>query len=201
MDNSTPRFIIAGQLTRDFVILPSQDLLIDVPGGSALYASVGVSIWEPDPPPGMIARVGEDYPQIWLDIFNQSGIDIRGVNILPQAVDVRSFHSFSGWERLSDRDPVAHFSRLGLRFPKKLLGYQSRDSFLNSRTQLLPISIRQGDIPESYLDATVAHLCPIDYLSHSLLPAILRQANFTTITLDPPPGYMNPTYWEIYRPS
>jgi len=196
MDNETPRFILAGQLTRDFVILPSHDLLIDVPGGNALYASIGVCIWEPDPPPGMIARIGEDYPQNWLEFFNQSGIDIRGVKILPQAVDLRSFVSFSGWERLSDHDPVTHFSRLGLRFPKRLLGYQSRDSILNSRTQLSQISIRQADIPGAYLDATVAHLCPVDYLSHSLLPAIFRQAGFTTITLDPAAGYMNPTFWE-----
>jgi sugar/nucleoside kinase (ribokinase family) len=49
-------------------------------------------------------------------------------------------------------------------------------------------------IPD-YLDATAAHLCPVDYLTHSLLPAVLRQASFTTVTLDPSPGYMNPVFW------
>jgi sugar/nucleoside kinase (ribokinase family) len=27
------------------------------------------------------------------------------------------------------------------------------------------------------------------------MPAVLRQAEFTTVTLDPSPGYMNPTFW------
>ena len=40
-----------------------------------------------------------------------------------------------------------------------------------------------------------AHTVPLDYLTHTLLPAVLRQAEFTTITLDPSPGYINPTYW------
>ncbi len=86
--------------------------------------------------------------------------------------------------------------RLGLPFPKELLGYRDTSTSLNSRTQLQHTSLRQGDIPEDYLDATAAHLCPIDYLTHSLLPAVLRQAEFSTVTLDPSPGYMNSTYWD-----
>ena len=92
-------------------------------------------------------------------------------------------------------EPVVHFARLGLPFPKALLGYRA-GSPLDSRTRLLPTSLRQGDIPSDYLDAGVVHLCPMDYLTHSLLPAILRQAQFTMVTLDPSSGYMNPTYWE-----
>jgi len=57
------------------------------------------------------------------------------------------------------------------------------------------VSLRQGDIPEDYMDANAAHLCPVDYLTHSLLPATFRQAGFTTVTLDPSPGYMNPTFF------
>ena len=195
MDRSTPRFLIAGKLTRDFIILPSGDTLIDIAGGNTLYAAVGLAIWEPDPDPGILARVGEDYPQIWLDKFQQRGIDTRGVHILPQAVDVRSFVSFIDWERRLESDPVAQFARLGLPFPRSLLGYQDNPSVLDSRTTLLPISLRQGDIPDVFMGATIAHLCPIDFLTHSVLPAILRQAQFTIITLDPPAGYMNPTFW------
>jgi sugar/nucleoside kinase (ribokinase family) len=58
-----------------------------------------------------------------------------------------------------------------------------------------PTSLRAADIPEFYLDANAAHLCPLDYLTHSLIPALLRQAQVHNITLDPSPGYMNPAYW------
>lgn len=194
MDNASPRFLIAGKLSRDYLILPGDRPELDVLGGNALYAATGLAIWEPDPPPGVVARVGEDFPQEWLERCKQRGLDIRGVNVLPQAVDVRSFAAFTGRTSRSLEDPVSHFARLGMTFPKALLGYRP-PSYLDSRTELLPTSLRQGDIPGDFLDASAAHLCPVDFLTHSLLPAVLRQAEFTTITLDPSPGYMNPTFW------
>lgn len=196
VDSSIPRFLVAGKLSRDYLILPSDQPVLDVPGGNVLFAGVGLLIWEADPPPGIVARVGEDYPQEWLDRFTRQGLDTRGIQVLPQAVDLRSFAAYTGRRARSVDDPVTHFARLGLPFPKALLGYRGSSDFLDSRTQLLPTSLRQGDIPADFLDATAAHLCPIDYLTHSLLPAVLRQAEISTVTLDPSPGYMNPTYWE-----
>jgi sugar/nucleoside kinase (ribokinase family) len=111
-------------------------------------------------------------------------------------VDLRSFTAYlSRTHRVTD-DPVAHFARLGLPFPKALLGYRDASLILDSRTRLQPTSLRQGDIPPDFLDASAAHLCPMDYLTHSLLPAVLRQAEFTSVTLDPSAGYMNPTFWD-----
>jgi sugar/nucleoside kinase (ribokinase family) len=195
MERTSPRYLIAGQLSREYVILPSGIPLLDVPGGNALFAAVGLAIWEPDPPPGVVARVGEDYPQEWLDDFTRHGLDIRGVRVLPHAVDVRAFYAFIDRLTRSNDDPVTHFARLGLPFPKALLGYRNGASILDSRTRLLPTSLRQGDIPPDFLDANACHLCPLDYLTHSVLPAVLRQAEFTTVTLDPSSGYMNPTFW------
>ncbi|MEW5867844.1 MAG: carbohydrate kinase family protein [Chloroflexota bacterium] len=196
MERALPRFLIAGQLTRDYVVFPSGEALLDVPGGNALYAVAGLAVWEPDPPPALIARVGEDYPQGWLADFERRGLEIRGVRVLPEAVDVRRFTAFTDRTTRSHDDPVAHFARLGLPFPKSLLGYRNAQGVVDSRTRLAQISLRQGDIPAEFLDASVAHFCPLDYLTHSLLPAVLRQAAFTTVTLDPAPGYMNPTFWD-----
>ncbi len=196
MANTSPRFIFAGQLLREYLILPSDQALLDVPGGNLLYAATGLMVWEREPPPGIVARVGEDYPRNWLADFERRGMDVRGVNVLPQAVDVRSFKAFASLSNFSTEEPIAHFARLGIPFPKALLGYHAPSAALDSRTRLLETSLRQSDIPPEYLDAQAAHLCPQDYLSHSLLPAVLRQAEFTTVTLDPSPGYMNPTYWE-----
>ncbi|MBN1149470.1 MAG: carbohydrate kinase family protein [Anaerolineales bacterium] len=195
MDSAVPRFLVAGQLTRDYVLFPSDKPLLDVPGGSALYAAVGLALWEPDPPPALIARVGEDYPQQWLEEFSEHGINTRGVKILPEAVDVRFFTAFTSRSTRAFDNPVAHFARLGLPFPKALLGYRDTSSMVDSRTRLQPTSLRQGDIPLEFLDASAIHLCPLDYLTHSLLPAMLRQAEFTTVTVDPSPGYMTPVFW------
>ena len=195
MSSSNPRFLFAGELSRDFAILPSGRPLLDVPGGNVLYAAAGLALWEPNPAPGLIARVGEDYPQEWIDSFSQHGFDTRGIRMLPEAIDLRAFYVYTDRStRLTD-DPVAHFSRLGLAFPKALLGYRPPAASPDSRTRLIPTSLRQGDIIPDFLDANAAHLCPVDFLTHSVLPAVLRQAGFTTVTLDPAPGYMNAIYW------
>ena len=109
---------------------------------------------------------------------------------------VRGFTAILSRRTPSTDDPGSPFACAGLAFPKELLGYRDTSSALDSRTNLLPTSLRQGDIPPDYLDASAAHLCPLDYLTHSLLPAVLRQAEFTTVTLDPSPGYMNPPFWD-----
>lgn len=195
MQRAIPRFLIAGQLSRDYILFHSDKPILDAPGGNALYAGIGLAVWETDPPPALIARVGEDYPQEWLNEFIQFGLNIEGVKVLPEAVDVRFFTAFIDRSTRAHDDPVAHFARLGLPFPKALLGYQDNRPIVDSRTRLLPTSLRQGDIPPDFMDASAVHLCPLDYLTHSLLPAVLRQAEFTTVTVDPSSGYMNPTFW------
>ena len=195
MEFASPRFLIAGQLTRDYIILPNGQALTDQPGGNVLYAGIGLAMWEPDPPPGIIARVGANYPKEWIELIAHKGLDTRGVRCLTDDIEMRAFVAFMDRDTRSKDDMVAHYARWGLPFPKELLGYKASSSSLNSRTHLQPVSLRQGDIPVDFLGATAAHLCPLDYLTHSLLPALLRQAEFTTVTLDPSPGYMNSTFW------
>lgn len=192
---AAPRSIFLGQLCRDFCIGYDGRVYLDFPGGNVLYAAVGMLVWEPDSAPGIIARIGEDFPLEWLGDFERQGINIKGVRVLPEAIDLRSFYVYTDRAtRISD-EPFSYFARLGSSFPRQLLGYRADKNFLDSRTQLTQVSLRQADIAPDYLNATAAHLCPLDYLSHTLVPAVLRQAGFTTITLDPSPGTMNPVFW------
>lgn len=196
MSNATLRYLLAGQLRRDYALFPSGKVINDAPGGNLPYAAVGLAVWERESLPGLLARIGEDYPQEWIDTLTQCGFDTRGIHILPEAMDLRSFYVYTDRNtRLSD-EPVAHYARLEQPFPKALLGYRPPANTFDSRTRLSPTSLRQGDIPEDYLDATAAHLCPLDYLTQILLPAILRQRGFTTVTLDPSSGSMTPTFWD-----
>lgn len=196
MTDSTPRRIFTGLLQRDFILLPSGNPLLDVPGGNVLYAAVGSLVWEKNPPPGVVARVGEDYPQEWLDDFQAHGLDTRGIKVLSEPLDLRFFAAYINRSVRSLDDPIAHFAKAGIPFPKALLGYRSDPNPLDSRIYLKPTSLRQGDIPTEYQGAFALHLCPMDYLTHSLLPALMRRSGFTTVTLDPSSGYMNPTFWD-----
>ncbi len=194
-DFPPPQDIFVGQLRREYFISTDNKPVLDVPGGNALYAAVGHKLWEPDRQPGLLAQVGEDYPQSWLNDFTQRHINTEGVTILPGAVDVRSFYTYLDKSTRVEDDPIPHFIRLGLPFPKALLGYEKKGHELDSRTKTGPATLRQKDIPKKYLMATAAHLCPVDYLTHNLLPAVFRQAGFTTITLDPASGYMDANFW------
>ena len=192
----TPRYILAGELRREYVILPEGKAILDVPGGNLIYSAVGLGVWDLSTPPGMVARVGEDYQQEWLESFKRRGFDIKGIKILPEAVDLRSFFAYTDQNTRANDDPVHHFARLGLPFPKSLLGFTNYDSKPDNRTKLKITSLRQNDFIPDYLEATAAHICGIDFLSHTLLPALLRQNGFTTVTLSPSSGYMNPNFRE-----
>ena len=196
MLESTPRFIFAGQLRRDFVLFPDGRTRLDVLGGNLPYAAAGLAVWEPKAQPGLVARVGEDYPQAWLAELEQRGFDTKGIRILPEALDLRSFYVYSDRTTRHSDDPVVQCARLGMPVPRPLLGYRPPSQTYDSRTRLSSTSLRQADIPEDYLDASSAHLCPSDFLTQTLLPAVLRQHGFTTVSLDPARGSMTPSFWD-----
>lgn len=196
--SGTPQVLFLGKLQRDFFVTPQDKLYLDVLGGNLVYSAVGYKIWVESPPPGLVARVGEDYPQQWFDVCRQYGLDTNGIKILPDAVDLREFYVIDNQGNKSLADPVNYFSHLGEPLPRSLLGYHNREIQIDSKVKLSPLSIRQNDIPNQYLDTTAAHLCPLDFLSHSLLPALFRQEGFTTVTLRPSSGYMNTTFYDEY---
>jgi sugar/nucleoside kinase (ribokinase family) len=182
-----PTFVIAGRLHRDYLLPPTGRPLIDVPGGNLLYATAGLGVW--DSQIGLLARVGEDYPQEWLLSFNKRGWDIRGIHILAGALDLRYFQARLDPQTFQRTNPITHFARMNLPFPKALLGYQS-PAESDDRKTAHPASPRPGDIPPDYLDAHAAHLCPLDYMTTSRLLSTFRQANITFLTLDPSAAYM-----------
>jgi sugar/nucleoside kinase (ribokinase family) len=193
-ENAPPRHIIFGPLRRLFLLPHNGKPQIDAPGGNLLYTAAGLGLWEEGI--GLISRVGEDYPRAWFKQFEKRGLDTRGITVLPESLDLRQFIAYTDLKTRHTSNPVAHFARLEIPFPKSLFGYKDPTNLQDSRDHLTARSIRKGDIPVDFMHATAAHFCPLDYLTHSLLPAELRQAGFTTITLDPARNYMNPNFFD-----
>lgn len=195
--SALPELVLAGQLRREYILPEGARPLVDVPGGGLLYAAVGARLWAGRV--SMLARVSEDYPQQWLRQYEQRGLDTRGVRILPQPLDLRTFYVYTGAGRLERSSPVSHFVRLGLPFPKSLLGYQPPEEKQDSRVNARPDSPRLDDILEPYFSAKAVHLGPLDYLTHSLLAPAFRQTSEPIITIDPSAGYMNANFIEQVR--
>jgi sugar/nucleoside kinase (ribokinase family) len=190
----SPRDLIVGELRREFSLYLDEKWVQDAPGGNALYAAAGYLIWEKQEVPGICTRVGEDFHHSWLEDFKERGINTEGVVVLPRALDLRVCYVQEGDQVREVDDPVAFFSRAGLALPPALIGYSRPEKISPSRRVSRDTAVRESDLPPAYLTATGAHLCPLDYLSHNLLPAVLRKQGFATLTLDPCPSYMDPAF-------
>ena len=195
MQKSLPvlRYVIAGNITRNFVITPSGETYLDFPGGSLIYTAAGFGIWESGA--GLLSRIGEDFPREWLDKLAQKELDIRGIKTLQHSCDLRSFRVYNeNFERLND-NPVKHFARLGLHFPKSLLGYKPSEHVLEHLSKKDFLHIRKSDIPEDYLDSSSIHICAMDISTQNLLALTFRQSHVNTIMLETADYYMKPHFF------
>jgi sugar/nucleoside kinase (ribokinase family) len=185
-------YVIAGRLTREYILPPLGMPLLDAPGGSALYACGGLLVWEGGV--GILARVGEDFPRKWLRDLEMRGIDIEGIRIVQESLDLRTFLAYGSHFEITHGSPVSQFARRKLTFPKALLGYQTPPEVKEDPRKPDPLATAAIDIPASYRDARAVHLCPLDLVSHNQLATAFKSASVTTLTIDPSPGYMNPPF-------
>lgn len=189
-----PRFVMAGCLNRDFILPISGPPGMDILGGNLVYAAAGLRIWHETA--GLLARVGKNFPAEWLNQIASRGFETQGIKVLAGEMEHRRFMAHADLATVQTLNPVKLFADRGLPFPPDLLGFRPQPVTHDSRTKPLDASIQISDVPEDYLEVSAVHLCPIDYLSHMILPSLFRQGQATTITLTPSPGYMTSSFWE-----
>jgi hypothetical protein len=187
-----PAYVIAGRIAREYILPPAGHPLLDAPGGSALYAAGGLLPWAREL--GLVARVGEDYPRPWLKEIQARGIDIEGIEILQQSLDLRLFRAYTDTFEVIRGSPVSQFARRGLTFPKVLLGYQDPSAIERDARSPDALSPVASAMPLEYRDARAVHICPLDFVTHNQLLTAFSVGTVTTITLDPSADYMNPSF-------
>jgi sugar/nucleoside kinase (ribokinase family) len=195
-DQSKPviRYLISGSLNRSTIVTADGRYRVDQPGGSALLAAGGLRLW--DASVGLVSAISPDFPEEWLADFETRGLDVSGIRTTKEPYDMRQFSAYET-TGLPDRSaPVSVFKRLQTSLPHEILGYVPPDYQLDSRNRPGLLTLRPGDIPAEYMDATAVHFCPSDFLTQSLIPGILRQGQVQSVTVDPSPGYMNKTFWD-----
>jgi hypothetical protein len=201
MSHSTVNYLILGQLLREFLVTPDQNISLNQPGGNLLYSAEGLALWmEQDEHAGLVARVGENYPRAWLDDLLGKGYITSGIKVLPEEIDLRYFRAYEDLRTMVEEDPIKVFARLETSMPRALLGYQPpshRGGFADLR-EVSRLALRKSDIPQSFHQAKAAHICPMDYLSQSLMPAELRAVGVQIVTMDPG-KFMFPEYFEDVR--
>lgn len=183
----SPEFLIFGRLTREYLLPPSGYPRLDVPGGSLLYAAGGLKVWESSV--GLVGRVGNDYPREWLNDVMARGFDTSGIRVLSQDLDLREFFSYTESFEVTRINPVTHFARRELTFPKSLLGYQPIDERAVEDAGTLIVT----DIPDDYLTARAALICPMDLVTQTQLIAGMKRGDVHTFVLAPDSNSMKPT--------
>ena len=192
-----PNFIIAGKLTREYLLPPQGSPILDSPGGSLLYTAGGLAVW--DKSIGLIARITQEYPQTWLKQLEKHGFDIRGIETIQENFDLRSFIAYTETQERSHTSAVSHFARRELTFPKALLGYQAPDETIKDLRTMDSMSPSALTIPKDFHDVTHVHLCPFDFASQSQMVNLFKNASTQTVTLDPDSRYMSPRFWRDLR--
>jgi ribokinase len=177
-------FVIFGRLRREFLLPAKGQPRLDAAGGTLLYAAAGLGVWESGV--GLVGRVGDDYPRAWLNDVRARGFDTGGIRILPQKLDVREFIAYSESFEANRVNPVSHFARRQMTVPKALLGYQPD----KQPDEALKLTVR--DIPDDYLTARAAYLCPMDLVTQTQLIAGLKRGQVHSFILDPAPESMTP---------
>lgn len=188
------RYLVAGSINRSTIVTSDGRFRVDQLGGSLLQAAGGLALW--DTSIGLLSAVSLDYPEEWIIDIEKRGFDVNGIRRTKESYDMRFFTAYDQ-TGLEDRSaPVSVFRKLNTSLPHEILGYVPTDIQLDSRNRPGLLTLRPGDIPPDYLDATAIHFCPSDFLTQSLIPGVLRQGNIQTVTIDPSPGFMNKTFWD-----
>ena len=187
----TVEYVVVGGLREDYFITPAGDAHLGRLGGNALYAAVGARLWSANV--GLVARVGSNFPAVWLDVIAARGIDTGGVVVAPSPLDTRTFYAYRTLEQREDTDPAAHFARIGQPLPAQLEGYATSTEGQDDPRRFSPLAVRPEELAPAYLSARAFHLAPYDFSVHVSYPALLRAAG-GRVTCDPSVRYMQPQF-------
>src|SRR3972149_6007662 len=145
MPRQTIEYAVVGGMREDYFITPAGEAHLHKMGGNALDPAVGARLWAEHV--GIVSRVGDNYPQAWLDTIETRGIDTRGVKVIPGAQDTRTFYAYLSLEERSDTDPDSHFARLGQPLPPELADYVTSTEGQEDRKKFGPLAVRPAPPP------------------------------------------------------
>ena len=181
-----PEYLVFGQLTREYLLPATGQPRLDTAGGSLLYSGAGLRLWETSI--GLVGRVGDDYPRQWIEDCQARGFDTSGIRVVPKKLDLRDFISYTETLEASHINPITHFARRGMTFPKSLLGYQPP----NERKMEDEATLIVTDIPDHYLTARAALICPMSLVTQTQLIAGMKRGQVHTFALEPASSTMTP---------
>ncbi len=183
-----PTFVTAGGLRIDYLITRDGQAHTGKPGGNALYAAAGASLWSEGV--ALWARYGWNYPRHWLTELEHYGLHTQGLIPIPGDHDHRTFYAYTADGQRDDTDPAAHFARFNRPLPVALQDYVHSTPGQDDPYRYEPLAPRPEDWPDAFSHVTSVHLSPLPLATHLHVPKVLRQRGVQQISLDPGERYM-----------
>ena len=191
-----PTYVIAGHITREYILPPIGQPLLDVAGGSALYAAGGLMVWERKARTAGARRRGlspamvEGYGSARHRYSRASRFSSRVWICAPFMPTTKTSRS-----RMARLSPSSHAGNSP--FPKVLLGYQdpseAGERCKNAGYALTSGNGDPGRIPRGARRPSLsAGFCQ----PQSTCSAPFEAGSVTTLTLDPSAGYMIPSFFK-----
>ena len=191
-----PDAVLVGRLQREYILPAAAPACLDGLGGNLAYAAAAFASWGGRA--GLVSRVSADFPLDRLNRLESLGFLLDGVHAVTEPLDSRYFKAYGEGNKAYFDNPITHFAERQLPFPPELMGYQPRRKYC-SKTDYESNSFRVTDMPRPFLEAKAAHICPIDFISHKILPSVLKAGMIQTLTMRACTCYMDPIFWEDIR--
>ena len=193
---TVPDAVLVGRLQREYILPAAAPARLDGLGGNLAYAAAAFASWGGQA--GLVSRVSADFPLDRLTRLEALGFFLDGVHIVSEPLETRYFKAYGEGNKAYSDNPITHFAERQLPFPPELFGYQPRRKYC-SKTDYESNSFRVTDMPRLFLEAYAAHICPIDFISHKILPSVLKAGMIQTLTMRACSCYMDPIFWEDIR--
>jgi sugar/nucleoside kinase (ribokinase family) len=186
------KHLLFGDLAQEWIIPPIGKLILGKLGGHLSYTLAGLQIWDSDV--GLLSKISRNFPEELLDWLDQPGVNSSGIVRSNHPTEYRRFFAYRDDDQPLIESPMSVFSKLGLSFPRDLLGFSLPQETEDSRITLPENSFRDFEIPPLFFEASTLHVCPLEYLNHMTIPTILRKGNISTVSLDASTSYMHPSF-------
>jgi sugar/nucleoside kinase (ribokinase family) len=143
-------YFTIGGVTIDDTVSQDGQLIYAAAGGNALYSAIGARLWSEGV--GIASCIGTDYPEKYLKAMMDGGLDLSGI----RRTDGPSLHLWILYEQDGSRQII----------PQKV-----SEDFVDC---LDPIPTQ---IPQPYLDASMAHLSATGFDAQQKIAKYLHQQN------------------------
>ncbi len=179
--------IILGKLNRETIINRKKEIFLDQPGGNLLYTAYSFALWGKTA--GLIARIGNDCPDEWLDEIAKNSINTLGITKTSLGCDSRRYYLIDDKNASSENNPQKYFSDQKIPLPKELLGYEPEQNKVDNRKLGTANTIKPENFPVEYLSSRYLALCPVDFLTHNMIPAFFRAQTQGEVFIHASSGY------------